>query len=1559
MLPSALMLALVPAFLLINTPSTVWAAEYDTLTQLGSPLRHGHIPTANLDPAVVGSRTFGRVFPGGFTTLPAINGIEAGTNYATPLVYTTPEGRVIVLAATQNNNVYAVDGTTGALIASRNLDIPFQMKRDFPGCGDINSNVGITGTPVIDPTTGTAYMYTKSYAPGTTIGVTNGRYRLHAIDVVTLQERPNFPLDLENVIADNDPSRGFKGGYHLQRPALHLEDGIVYGAFGSHCDMYNYTGWVVGVTAQTAQVTAAFVTEVSSKGGSGIWQSGNGISSLNGKLYLTAGNGNTSPQRTPVAGSQPPNVLGQAVFELTIDKATGKLSCTDFFMPYNYQALNGADKDLGSGGVTILPPEFSTPKVKNVGVAMGKEGLAYILNLDNLGGFQQGSAATDDVIQIVSTLDTTYGQAAAWPGNGGYLYWVATGVPLAAYKFTVDSAGLPKFVTAGAALDKTRQYSGSPVVTSINGQDDTGIVWYIDFSGALTAYRAVPVNNVLQVLYSDTPSGVYPYNKFQRPGFGNGRVYTVTGDGRMFAYGSPTDFPLTAKEGNFGTVLVGVPKTLTVNFTVQVDTVQVLGATFSDANFTLGAGAPTFPVTLKKGDVFQVPVTVTTKSSGFFTAQLNLQTSNAVRSLAYASLRGQSRSKEPLLMINPPVLEYFGVVTNSTSITAIASIYNDGVDALVITGVELPSADGPFKVLDPPTVGTVIESGFTITLSVLFKPTRDGQWSEFFKVMSNGGNKYIAMSGSSAGPPLFKLLAQQPDGTYVDQTRFDNPSIEFGSLTPGGRLSLNVNVTNVGPTDLTIYKSKIPQSGAIVGDQSLLAEGVRIKPNGTVTIPIVFTHPNRPPAVLGASSYRVSSEFVINTDDLTVGLKEMFFYGTVSFPQIPANLSNWRYSDCYTYSGTRILNNGRTGTMSSYMTPQICMTNCAAAKFPVAGIEYAQECWCGTALPTVAPNPSACTLPCKGDSTLLCGAGSALNVYYDSSVITPVTTTTTAVATPTPTPTPTPSPSPTPTPAPSAWSYIGCTVSGGEFNGTQVPRFFEGGKLADANYTPATCQAACLAANLGYTFAGVEYGGECWCGKSIASRIPAPEADCSTACNADGSQICGNGNRMSLYGLNVVPGTSSSSAIVAPTPTPTPTPTPSPSPSPTPSPSAWTYIGCTVSGGQFNGTEVPRFFEGGKLGSGFVPETCQAACLAANLDYTFSGVEYGGECWCGKSIASRIPAPESDCSTRCDVDNTKICGNGNRMSLYGLTVAPTSSSSAVVTVPPTPTPTPLPTDPIMPGTNTTTTTTTATSSVAPIPTSWQYVGCTLDNPRLFTGGLQGSGFVPSTCFTACLAKKLYFAGLQYGGECWCGSSIANRIAAPEKECNMPCKLDTTQMCGAGLRMSLYGYTVPAADAAASLTPSSVTPAAPSPSPATPAAPSPSPVAPAVVVTSSTEAVPLTTTLSAVTTSTLAAPSWKYVACTVDGGTFNGVAVPRLLSHRVTGANYTPATCQAACVALNRGYVWSGVQFGGECWCGTDASKRVVAPESQCSMKCKADTTQICGGSLRNSLYQFA
>jgi len=54
----------------------------------------------------------------------------------------------------------------------------------------------------------------------------------------------------------------------------------------------------------------------------------------------------------------------------------------------------------------------------------------------------------------------------------------------------------------------------------------------------------------------------------------------------------------------------------------------------------------------------------------------------------------------------------------------------------------------------------------------------------------------------------------------------------------------------------------------------------------------------------------------------------------------------------------------------------------------------------------------------------------------------------------------------------------------------------------------------------GYNFFGAEWSTECWCGNSFTEGAAQVDiSQCSMTCGGNGDQLCGNGDRLSVYQL--------------------------------------------------------------------------------------------------------------------------------------------------------------------------------------------------------------------------------------------------------------------------------------------------------------------------------------------------------------------------------------------------------------------------------------------------------
>ena len=523
------------------------------------PLRSGWYPDQpGLNPSAGGECGFGEVWS------KSVN----GQVYAAPLVDAGAGPNGTLLVTTETNDIYGFDAVTGQQLWTRKLGPAWNPADLDPGCTDLVPSVGVTSTPAIDAASHTAYVVAKTYATGTSGPAAT---YMHAIDTNSGNERLNFPVPLQGT-ADTDPTATFDPTMHLQRPGLLLMNGVVYAAFGGHCDLPPYRGWVMGISTQgTARVGGAITTRWADellvppappefgKPGGGIWQAGGRlVSDKPGEILVVSGNGIVPPAAVP--GSTPPPTLGESVTRLKV-LPNGRLQASDFFSPCNAQQLSERDQDIGSGAPLVLPPDVfgSSP---NLAVVVGKEGTVYLVNRDDLGGYQQGPAgscpegagppAGDNVVSTFKLPGSPgiWATPAVWPGDGGIIYvpyptFFCCEGKLTAYR-VVDSGGQPTLSLAGQSADRYGYASSSTVITSDGKTSGSALVWGTFFpvnpGGAqdaeLRAYDANPVNGAL------TLRGTWPIgtgNKFTTPTVHNGRVYVVARDGaangRVFAFG--------------------------------------------------------------------------------------------------------------------------------------------------------------------------------------------------------------------------------------------------------------------------------------------------------------------------------------------------------------------------------------------------------------------------------------------------------------------------------------------------------------------------------------------------------------------------------------------------------------------------------------------------------------------------------------------------------------------------------------------------------------------------------------------------------------------------------------------------------------------------------------------------------------------------------------------------------------------------------------------------------------------------------------------------------------
>ncbi|CUS08575.1 unnamed protein product [Tuber aestivum] len=915
----------------------------------------GYLDNHNMDPAIVQGSTFGRAFRKRF--------------YAKPLVYTpkTAGSKQVLFVASETNWVYVMDAVTGVTLRSKQVATPFLVS-DI-GCNDISGFIGITGTPIIDPATDTVYFYAKSY-PGAERGVYNGAYWIHALDINNLNDRPGFPKKVDGSVADNDPTRYFHGGTHLQRTSLSMINNIVYAGFGGHCDKYNFTGWVVGVDKTTAEVKATFATESGAfgpqqdgtfeggGGGAGIWMSGMSISSDSpNRLFYVTGNGEGHQNKEiPASGRTPLDTLDEAIVNMRIDPATGKLSLQDYFEPYEYISMDAGDRDLGSGGIALLDPNtFSGTNAARLGVTVGKNGKAYIVNLDNLGGFKMGPAGSDAVVQTLQMPGggSVFGGTGSYPLEGGYIYMTPVellsrlmcmalnvGYPTLVYKFGKDANGRAAFTQVAQTDENSagRVGVGVPTITTFKGQAGTAILWIADVDGGLRAYRAVPENGkMIRIQLPPTPS----VSKFQRPSFGDGRLYLSTSNGYIQCLGSPVALPLNCTSPiSFGDLTIGSKRTLQVNCTALIAITKVDGITLSNPLFT--ASNSSLPTgALVKGQSFSFPVTfdltnatikdipgtsVPSVKPGITSGALNIMTTNGVDKFANLQpivVSGNLASALPFLAISPVEADFGGIVIGSAAAEAGVPgsmvVQNVGSTDMHITGygwtlggleggnpewvnVTENSATnhtvGPsFYAVDLPAVGSTVGPGQSIVINLNFRPYEVGSYHSVFQIWSDGGAQYILLTGVATIEPKAVLEVSTAEGGWNT-----GDLIDFGPQLAGVSLIRQIRLSNTGGSALTITKSKPPEGAELTATNPTgeLSEGLKIPPAGSAVGSVLFQPAVRP---VNLAPKSINGTWTLNTDDLTFGVHNVLVQGVILSrqlgPLLPDGTSRYKYLGCY------------------------------------------------------------------------------------------------------------------------------------------------------------------------------------------------------------------------------------------------------------------------------------------------------------------------------------------------------------------------------------------------------------------------------------------------------------------------------------------------------------------------------------------------------------------------------------------------------------------------------------------------------------------------------------
>ncbi len=481
----------------------LWNCHVSVLTYHNDLARTGqNLNETLLTPASVSSGQFGRLF-----TYPVDGQVYAQPLYMPGVIIPGKGIHNVIFVATEHDSVYAFDADNylAAPLWHVSFINPAQGVRTASasdlGCASITPEIGITGTPVIDPASGTLYVVAMTEPSND-----NFQHQLHALDVTTGAEKPGSPVTIQASVpglGDGTRTVRFEPWLYKQRAGLLLLNGVVYTSWSSHCDAGNYHGWIIGYSTSTLQQVTVYTDTPNWYAGS-FWQAGAApAADANGNIYVVSANGTFDV-----------NLGGSDLAESILKLSTGNgLSVADYFTPYNADELSEKDLDFGSSGALLLPDEVGSPAHPHLMVGGSKDGSVFLVDRDNLGHFQaEGNG------QIVQSLTGSVGPLYGIPEYfNNTLYFSAAHDQVKA--FSIQN-GLLSVVPVSAS-SSTFAAEGTVPSISANGAAN-GILWTIDPAAQLHAFDAADLSHQLY------QGSVSSFVKFSTPTIANGKVYVGT-----------------------------------------------------------------------------------------------------------------------------------------------------------------------------------------------------------------------------------------------------------------------------------------------------------------------------------------------------------------------------------------------------------------------------------------------------------------------------------------------------------------------------------------------------------------------------------------------------------------------------------------------------------------------------------------------------------------------------------------------------------------------------------------------------------------------------------------------------------------------------------------------------------------------------------------------------------------------------------------------------------------------------------------------------------------------
>ena len=268
---------------------------------------------------------------------------------------------------------------------------------------------------------------------------------------------------------------------------------------------------------------------------------------------------------------------------------------------------------------------------------------------------------------------------------------------------------------------------------------------------------------------------------------------------------------------------------------------------------------------------------------------------------------------------------------------------------------------------------------------------------------------------------------------------------------------------------------------------------------------------------------------------------------------------------------------------SNNMTRGACVSYCQSFGYPLAGVEFGRECYCGSVMTSGATNTTVlndenCGMACANNTNENCGGSNTLELWNNPSLYRNAAV------------------------LPTGWASTGCRTD-------SSTRALSAYTFSSSSMTQELCMTTCL--SKGFTLAGTEYSNECFCGNSFSSTSTiVTDGSCDMNCAGNKFELCGGPFRLTTFNYT-------SQAASVP-------------PATANLPAGWASLGCMT-----DSQSTRALAQYTITSSSMTVELCMSTC--ASKGYNLAGAEYASECYCANSFTSGTSkAASTDCAMTCN-----------------------------------------------------------------------------------------------------------------------------------------------------------------------------------------------------------------------------------------------------------------------------------------------------------------------------------